>query len=304
MFLKNLNYYGIRINILKSCKRFFSNEIKFNNFNNKNNIKTFIKLNNHKSTMINEKQKFYINLKNPQNPSNGTEKYSIEITYSDYITEEQVQKILISKKFTDYINNLDSETLQIRTIKILNVYMFGKNVGFIGLELDCSLNSHLDKKLPGYVFIRGKSVGILVLINSKYMVLTRQFRVPIGKMMNEIPAGMLDESGDFVGVAAKELEEEIGVKIKKEDLTYLTSIFPSGGGCDEEIIIYLNELTLKEEEIELMKKKTYGEEGSDEVITLKIEDFNYENVIKTKDAKLITAAFAAVNEKDIKFAKF
>ena len=58
------------------------------------------------------------------------------------------------------------------------------------------------------------------------------------------------------------------------------SIFPSGGACDEEIIIYLNELTLKDEEIEVMKNKTFGEEGSDEVITLNIQEFSYENVIK------------------------
>jgi ADP-sugar diphosphatase len=264
--------------------------------------------------MENQTQKrFYLDLKNLQifevEKSNNTnsnlntnEKNLVEITYDNHkISEEQIQKIISSKKFIDYIKNLDTDILLIKSLKILNVYMFGKNVGFIGLELDCSLKSHLDKKLPGYVFIRGKSVGILVLINRKYMVLTKQFRIPVGKMMYEIPAGMLDESGDFIGVAAKELEEEIGVKIKKDELKYLTSIFPSAGGCDEEIVIYLNELNLQEEEIEIMKTKTFGEENSDEVITLKIEDFNYENVMKTKDAKLIAAAFAAVNEKGVSF---
>jgi ADP-sugar diphosphatase len=47
--------------------------------------------------------------------------------------------------------------------------MFGKNVGFINAEVDAYLNG---KKLPGYVFIRGAAVAILLLLNGR-MVLTR-----------------------------------------------------------------------------------------------------------------------------------
>lgn len=46
-----------------------------------------------------------------------------------------------------------------------------------------------------------------------------------------MPAGMIDESGDFVGVAAKEIEEETGIKIKGEDLKPLGSFYPSPGAC-------------------------------------------------------------------------
>jgi len=259
-----------------------------------------------------DKTKFYIDLSkinsfhDPQSQTTNknfstTQKLSnneleIEIQYSDHITEEQMNAILSSKKFNDYIRKIDLESVLIRNIKILNVYMFGKNVGFIGLEVDCSLKTHLDKKLPGYVFIRGKSVGIFVLINNQFMVLTRQFRIPVGKFMLEIPAGMLDESGDFCGVAAKELEEEIGVKINQKELIYLTSMYPSCGGSDEEIIFYSLNLKMEPHEIEELKNKTFGEENSHEIITLKILELNYENIMQTKDAKLITAAFAAQNQ--------
>lgn len=258
-----------------------------------------------------EKKQYFINLQNLKesnspntdlknfvttSKTHSENQYEIELQYNCNITEHQMEAIVSSKKFCDYIKKLDFNSIIIRNIKILSVYMFGKNVGFIGLEVDCSLKTHPDKKLPGYVFIRGKSVGIFVVINNKYMVLTRQFRIPVGKFMCEIPAGMLDESGDFSGVAAKELEEEIGVKINQKDLIYLTSMYPSCGGSDEEIIFYYLNLNLEEKQIEELRNKTFGEENTDEVITLKIIEINYENILETKDAKLITAAFSAENK--------
>lgn len=41
--------------------------------------------------------------------------------------------------------------------------MFGSNVGFINVVVDAFLN---EKKLPGFVFIRGGSVAILLLVNN------------------------------------------------------------------------------------------------------------------------------------------
>ena len=52
--------------------------------------------------------------------------------------------------------------------------------------------------------MRGGSVGILVVLEcdgTEYTVLTRQARVPMGTAnLPEIPAGMLDGSGNFKGV--------------------------------------------------------------------------------------------------------
>ncbi|KAL0716938.1 hypothetical protein Bca4012_066260 [Brassica carinata] len=57
-----------------------------------------------------------------------------------------------------------------------------------------------------------------------------------------------DDEGDFVGTAVREVEEEIGIKLKKEDMVDLTAflhpstghqIFPSLGGCDEEMSVFL-----------------------------------------------------------------
>ena len=70
------------------------------------------------------------------------------------------------------------------------------------------------------------------------MVLVKQFRAPIAQFFTETPAGMLDESGNFVGTAAQEVHEETGIEIQYDELIPLGNMFPSPGGSDEEIIMY------------------------------------------------------------------
>jgi 8-oxo-dGTP pyrophosphatase MutT (NUDIX family) len=79
--------------------------------------------------------------------------------------------------------------------------------------------------------VRGHAVAILLFVNEK-LLLVEQYRVPVQSSLLEAPAGMIDESGDFGGVAAKEIEEETSIKINKELLKPLGSYFPSPGGSD------------------------------------------------------------------------
>jgi ADP-sugar diphosphatase len=71
--------------------------------------------------------------------------------------------------------------------------------------------------VPGIVFMRGGAVGVLVILHCEgreYTILTCQARVPVGDSnLPEIPAGMLDGSGNFKGVAAQELEQECELAI-------------------------------------------------------------------------------------------
>jgi len=73
------------------------------------------------------------------------------------------------------------------------------------------------------------------------MVLTKQFRVPIGQYLIEAPAGMIDEEGNFVGVAAKELKEETDIEVSEKNLKFLGSYYSSPGGSDEEVLLYFVE---------------------------------------------------------------
>ena len=128
-------------------------------------------------------------------------------------------------------------------------------------------------------------MAIFILITceedkKQYTVLTCQPRVPTGRYnFLELPAGMLDDSGDFVGVASKEMKEETGIEVHSKDLYDLTEkafggkypgVYPSAGGCDEFLRLFLYRVKMSREQIDQLHDKCTGilEEG--EKIKLKI----------------------------------
>ena len=103
--------------------------------------------------------------------------------------------------------------------------MFGPRMGFVKFKGD--ITDEQGRVIPSIVFMRGASVGMLIVTceedKRQYTVLTVQPRVPTGKYaLEELPAGMLDASGSFVGAAAKELQEETGIIVNEKDLIDLT----------------------------------------------------------------------------------
>ncbi len=96
---------------------------------------------------------------------------------------------------------------------------------------------------------------------------------------------MLDDSGTFTGGAAKEIEEETGLKIPAEDLINLTelalpkpssdneehlqqSVYPSPGGCDEFVPLFLYQKRIPREQLKEWSGKLTGLREHGEKITL------------------------------------
>lgn len=195
------------------------------------------------------------------------------VEFSDHLAldDKSKQKVLNSLKFKQWyeksVKQLDSE-FEIKRIQVVDVDFFGPNVGFLKINCDVSRNGSF---VPGISFIRGGSVAVLVLVKvpelkQNYFLMTKQFRFPVGRYCIEAPAGMLDENGNFVGVAAKELEEETGIHLERKHLNSLGSIFPSPGGCDEEIHLFWTEVEMNQAAFEKKKHQIYGEK--DESIRL------------------------------------
>jgi ADP-sugar diphosphatase len=130
----------------------------------------------------------------------------------------------------------------------------------------------------GFVFIRGAAVAVLLKLNGK-LLLTRQYRVPAGKFMLECPAGMVDEDKNFMGVVAKELQEECGITLTHNELRELGSILPSAGGCDEILHLFYAEKQMDEARFQELLSKNHGD--SHESIQLVIQDFTWENILAT-----------------------
>jgi len=83
------------------------------------------------------------------------------------------------------------------------------------------------------------AVAMVPILPDGRIMLIRQFRYPVGKVMIEIPAGKLDPGEDYLTTARRELVEEIGYRAEK--FTLLGEIDPCVGYSDEHMWICLAE---------------------------------------------------------------
>ncbi|KAH6712269.1 NUDIX family hydrolase-like protein [Leptodontidium sp. MPI-SDFR-AT-0119] len=201
----------------------------------------------------------------------------------------------------------------LRDIKIQAIDRFGKRIGF--MKIVANITNSKGEFLPGAIFLRGASVGMLVLLqpddlpagshDEKHVILTVQSRAATGGLQFvELPAGMVD-NGSFSGTAAKEIQEEIGLDIPEDELINLSELaipacadgeeqspramFPSPGGCDEYIPIFLHEKRIPREQLKEWAGKLTGLRSEGEKITLKLvklEDLWLEGA---RDAKALAA---------------
>lgn len=195
-----------------------------------------------------------------------------------------------------------ADPFQLRDIAIDSYTRFGKRIGF--LKLTAHVANSAGTRLPGTIFLRGPAVAMLVVLipddqpatasdEEAYALLTVQPRIATGSLgFVELPAGMVDDDDNFAGVAAREMQEELGMVIKQDDLTCLTdkvadirsarnkentdneslpfAMYPSAGGCDEYIKILLHERRVPRHTLKEWEGKYGGLRDAGEMITLKI----------------------------------
>lgn len=88
------------------------------------------------------------------------------------------------------------------------------------------------------VVIHPGAVAIVALDDSDCIVLVRQFRQPVGQMLEELPAGLLDVEGEAAFDAAKrELYEEAA--LRAADWHVLADLHSSPGMTNEAVRIFL-----------------------------------------------------------------
>ncbi len=80
--------------------------------------------------------------------------------------------------------------------------------------------------------------GVVILVETEdgRIPFVKQTRYPLGKALLELPAGKLDPGEEPSRSAARELEEETG--IRPEHLNHVYSFYPSPGFCTELLHLY------------------------------------------------------------------
>lgn len=201
----------------------------------------------------------------------------------------------------------------LRSITIQSVDFFGSRIGFVKLKAEITNDATPPQTLPGVAFLRGGSVAVLIILRPKdsrderWVVMTLQPRIPAGSLsFMEIPAGMVDKHKNFAGAAATEIKEETGLEIPQKELIDMTELalentqaperkqlqsamYPSPGGSDEFIPLFLWEKELDRQEIEDLRGRLTGLRTQGEMITLKL--CNYEELWRegARDAKTLAA---------------
>ena len=86
---------------------------------------------------------------------------------------------------------------------------------------------------------RGISAAVIVAIDDGHVILVEQYRVPLGKICLELPAGLVgdDSEGEPAASAAiRELEEETGYRAER--MTELGHYFSSPGMVSEGFTLF------------------------------------------------------------------
>src|SRR5690606_24920286 len=127
---------------------------------------------------------------------------------------------------------------------------------------------------------KGEVVCILICLidqttGDKYLLLVRQRRICDGSLIYEHPAGMLDGERDPYRVAIREVWEETGVEISRDQLKSLSSklLFPSTGTSDEAMYFFYTEIVWPLERIRSFDQQKRGEVSENENITTHVLPF-------------------------------
>jgi ADP-ribose pyrophosphatase len=100
---------------------------------------------------------------------------------------------------------------------------------------DKKTNFHIKRSV-----VRHRGSAVMMPVDDwNRILLVRQYRLPAGKFLWELPAGKVDEGENPLQAARRELIEETGYRAKK--WTKLASFFVSPGYVQERMTVYLAE---------------------------------------------------------------
>lgn len=120
-----------------------------------------------------------------------------------------------------------------RTIKSEKVYS-GKI-----LSVKLSTVELPDQKYSKREIVLHDNAVAVVAIHDDKILLVKQYRISVDKIIYEVPAGMIEHDENPKDAALRELEEETGYRAK--NIEYLTEFYSTPGFCTEKLSIFYAE---------------------------------------------------------------
>ncbi|MEE8469801.1 MAG: NUDIX hydrolase [Dehalococcoidia bacterium] len=106
----------------------------------------------------------------------------------------------------------------------------------MGLRVD-TVQLHSGRKTRREIIEHGVVVAVVAIDSEDNVLLVRQYRKPVEKMLLEIPAGGVEPGEDPLHSACRELEEETGFSAERWER--LGGFYTSPGFCTEYIHLYV-----------------------------------------------------------------
>ena len=189
------------------------------------------------------------------------------------------EKLADSHKYQLWRKKLEANGLDIHGIE--EIYSRRKDDGEILFSLLMTdATTPEGDKIPPICFLKGEVVCVLICFvevtsREKYLLLVKQRRICDGGYTYEHPAGMLDSESDPAAVAAREVHEETGIEVPKEELTRLLNhpCYPSTGTSDEAMYFFYYEMVLPKIKIMAYHEQNMGVESEHERITTYVAPF-------------------------------
>ncbi len=183
-----------------------------------------------------------------------------------------MEKFENSFKFKSWRDVLLKNNIKINSIKELHTVNKGNGEMLFTLIHIDAVDPDNHKLLP-VVLIRGHFVSVVTCLveketGNKYFLLVKQRRVANGDIFYEHPAGMCDSEPDPWKVAIKEVGEETGLQITRDNLRLLhpDHLYSSAGLLDEAGYFFACDIPLSREEIDTYRDKSAGAVDENEVI--------------------------------------
>jgi len=190
----------------------------------------------------------------------------VEIVYPKDARKDLLDQSTLISKWIKRVN----QQFVIKKIVIESIDLFpGPRIGFIELTVDYLYLNHSYKER---FVLSGKAVSIVLLAKVPengliYTLLVEQPRLGVGKLVKEFPAGMVDDSEDYKGVALKELEEECGIVAEGDELVQIGDfLYSDPSSVDDSSVFFIYKRNMSLEELDGLNNRVKGD-GYDEQIT-------------------------------------